>query len=453
MFAFWGEEISVLKELTIMNNVKLNRNVDVIAEYDTVVCGGGPAGWIAAVSSARSGKKTALIERYGFIGGTATAGYVVPISGFFFKEKRVVGGIAWEFVQKLEKLDAAMVEYPKGHVSVNPEYYKLVARQMLKEAGVDLYMNSYLADCIKAENKVTHVIICSKNGFEAIGAKYFIDATGDADLFAMAGAQMLEKNAELQPMSMCFVITNVDTSTELLKNCIHHDGKHGNSLNKVIHDYLLKRGELEDVPQFGGPWFNVLLKGNSLAVNITRAEADATNRDEFAAAEDKLQQDMFKLFELLKEGFEEFKDAEIVVSAMNAGVRESRNIKGVYTLTDHDFSLSLDYACPVAQCAHPMDIHKAKGDEQILVYLDKNSYIPYETMISYDLDNVIAAGRCISAEREPYASLRVQATLMSIGECAGLAASLASDTSTPVHSLQISELKKMIDRSGCVCND
>jgi hypothetical protein len=100
-----------------------------------------------------------------------------------------------------------------------------------------------------------------------------------------------------------------------------------------------------------------------------------------------------------------------------------------------------------------MDIHKAKGDEQILVYLDKNSYIPYETMVSYDLDNVIAAGRCISAEREPYASLRVQATLMSIGECAGLAASLASDTSTPVHSLQISELKKMIDRSGCVCND
>jgi ribulose 1,5-bisphosphate synthetase/thiazole synthase len=101
MFALLGEEISVLKELTIMNNVKLNRNVDVIAEYDTVVCGGGPAGWIAAVSSARSGKKTALIERYGFIGGTATAGYVVPISGFFFKEKRVVGGIAWEFVQKL----------------------------------------------------------------------------------------------------------------------------------------------------------------------------------------------------------------------------------------------------------------------------------------------------------------------------------------------------------------
>lgn len=436
-----------------MSIVRINKDIEVIANYDTVVCGGGPAGWIAAVSSARSGKKTALVEKYGFIGGTATAGYVVPISGFFFKEKRVVGGIAWEFVKELEKLDAAMVEYPKGHVSVNPEYYKLVARRMLNDAGVDLYMNSYFSDCIKEGNRVTHIVISSKNGFEAISANCFIDATGDGDLFAIAGAQMLKKNNELQPMSMCFVITNVDTSTELLKNCIHHDGKHGNSLNKVIHDYLVKCGEQSDVPQFGGPWFNVLLKGNSLAVNITRAEADASNREEYTVAEGKLHEDMFKLVDLLKKGFDEFKDAEIVVSGINAGVRETRNIKGVYTLTNEDFAKAIEYDCPVAQCAHPMDIHKAKDDDQVLVYLDKNSYVPYETMVSYDLDNVIAAGRCISAERDPYASLRVQATLMSIGECAGLAASLATDTQMPVYSLDIEKLKYMIDQSGCVCHD
>ena len=434
-----------------MNTIKLTKEINVIADYDTVVCGGGPAGWIAAVSSARAGKKTALIERYGFIGGTATAGYVVPISGFFFKERRVVGGIAWEFVEELEKIGAAMVEYPKGHVSVNPEYYKLIARRMLKDAGVDLYMNSYISDCIKCGNRVTHVVISNKNGFEAIGANCFIDATGDGDLFHMAGAQMLSKTNELQPMSMCFVITNVDTTTDLLKNCIHHDGKHGNSLNKVIHEYLVKRGEIEDVPQFGGPWFNVLLKGNSLAVNITRAEADATDREAYAKAEEKLHSDMFRLIDLLKEGFAEFKNAEIVVSAINAGVRETRNIKGVYTLTNEDFAKALDYACPVAQCAHPMDIHKAKDDDQVLIYLDKNSYVPYETMISYDLDNVIAAGRCISAERDPYASLRVQATLMSIGECAGLAAALASDSDSKVYELDIAKLKSMIDQRGCVC--
>ncbi len=430
-----------------MSTIRFEKEINVIGKYDTVVCGGGPAGWVAAVSSARAGKKTALIERYSFIGGTATAGYVVPISGFFFKERRVVGGIAWEFVNELEKLDAAFVEYPKGHVSVNPEYYKLVSRRMLEEAGVDLYTNSYFCDCITDGKKVTHVIFNSKNGTEAIEGKCFIDATGDGDLFARAGAPMLTKKNELQPMSMCFVITNVDTSTDLLKNCIHHDGKHGNSLNKVIHNYL---AEIDEAPQFGGPWFNVLLKGNSLAVNITRAEADATDREAYTKAEGKLHRDMFAIMDLLRAHFSEFKDAEIVVSAFNAGVRETRNIKGVYTLTNDDFAQALDYACPVAQCAHPMDIHKAKDDDQILIYIEKNSYVPYETMVSYALDNVIAAGRCLSAESNPYASLRVQATLMSVGECAGLASSLACDTDIAVHSLPIDKLKNMIDERGCV---
>ena len=433
-----------------MSFVNLNREVKVVDSYDTVVCGGGPAGWVAAVSSARAGKKTALVERYGFIGGTATAGYVVPISGFFFNGKRVVGGIAWEFVERLEKIEAALVEYPKGHVSVNPEYYKLVAREMLNEAGVDLYTNSYFADCIKDGNKVTHVIINSKNGYEAITGNVFIDATGDADLFFRAGAPMMEKKNELQPMSLCFVITGVDTSTELLMNCIHHDGNHGNSLNKEIHNYLTKLGETENVPQFGGPWFNVLLKGNSLAVNITRAQCDASDRREYTEAEGRLHSDMFRFIDFLKAKYTEFKDAEIVVSGINAGIRETRNIKGVYTLTDEDFLRGMDYACPVAQCAHPMDIHKAKDDDQVLIYLDKNSYVPYETMVSSSLDNVIAAGRCISAESKPYASLRVQATLMSIGECAGVAASLACDTGEAVYSLPVDSLKKLIDERGCV---
>lgn len=433
-----------------MSFVNINKDIKVAASYDTVVCGGGPAGWVAAVSSARAGKKTALIERYGFIGGTATAGFVVPISGFFFNGKRVVGGIAWEFVERLEQLDAAFVEYPKGHVSVNPEYYKLVARQMLNESGVELYTNSYFADCVKDGNKVTHVIINSKNGYEAIEGKVFIDATGDGDLFARAGAPMLEKSDELQPMSLCFVITGVDTTTDLLKNCIHHDGKHGNSLNKEIHNFLIGMGETEEVPQFGGPWFNVLLKGNSLAVNITRAQCDATDRRAYTEAEERLHKDMFRLVDILKNKYPEFKDAEIVVSGINAGVRETRNIKGVYTLTNEDFSKGLDYECPVAHCAHPMDIHKAKDDEQVLIYLDKNSYVPYQTMVSSALDNVIAAGRCISAESKPYASLRVQATLMSVGECAGVAASLACDMKKAVYDLPMKELKHNIEERGCV---
>ena len=110
-----------------MDTVNLTKTVPVVGEYDVVVCGGGPAGFIAAVSAARMGCRTALVERLGFLGGTATAGLVIPISGFFHKGARVIGSIPWEFIRRLEAQGGAIVELPKGHISVNIELYKLIA--------------------------------------------------------------------------------------------------------------------------------------------------------------------------------------------------------------------------------------------------------------------------------------------------------------------------------------
>ena len=95
-----------------MKMLQIEKKIPVVGEYDVVVCGGGPAGWVAAVSAARCGKRVALIERLGFFGGTATGCAVVPISGFYFRGKRVVGGIAWEFVERLMQSDAALPEMP-----------------------------------------------------------------------------------------------------------------------------------------------------------------------------------------------------------------------------------------------------------------------------------------------------------------------------------------------------
>lgn len=430
-----------------MQSICIQKQVKVIKEYDVVVCGGGPAGWVAAVSAARSGKKTALIERYGFLGGTATGGAVVPISGFFFESKRVVGGIAWEFVKRLEKNGCALVEMPMGHVSVNLEYYKLVAQQMVEESGVHIYTNSYLSDCIVENGCITHVIFESKNGTEALQGRCFIDATGDADLCHMAGVPMLDSDG-LQPVSLCFVIGGVDTDTDLLRKCIHHNVKYNS--NTEMKKYLLELAETRAVPQFGGPWFNVLLKGNSLAVNMTRAEVDATDRDAYAKVESKLRRDMFELVELLREKFVEFKECEIIYSGVNAGIRETRHIKGVHTLTLQDVMEGNEFECPVAHCAHPIDIHASQGSGQQLIFLEKNCYVPYETMVAEGFENLIAAGRCISAEKEPYASLRVQATVMSIGEAAGLIAGLHCETGNPVFALPVGRLKQQIDDRGFV---
>ena len=183
---------------------------------------------------------------------------------------------------------------------------------------------------------------------------------------------------------------------------------------------------------------------------MTRIESDPTDRDAYGAAERKLRLDMFKYIELLREKYPEFKDCEIVASGINAGVRESRQIKGVVTLTAEDFISGKLQKCPVAHCAHPMDIHSAKDSTQSLVYLTENAYVPFESMVSYSVKNLIAAGRCVSAEKEPYASLRVQATLMSIGEAAGVAASYAKTSGKAVHSLDLDTLEKLFAERGFV---
>ena len=426
-----------------MSTITLHKSVPVRATYDCIVCGGGCAGFVAAISAARAGLRTALVERYGFLGGTATAGYVVPISGFYFKGERVVGGIAWEFVKRLEQQGAALVELPKGHVSVHPENYKVVAEQMVEESGVEMYTNTMLIDCLAEDGKISHVVLNDKSGTYALSAKIFIDATGDGDLAYMAGAPMRSANSgTMQPLSLCFVIENTDATTDLLKNCIHHNGRDAKqSVNSVIHEYL--QG-CPDAPQFGGPWFNTLLLGNSLAVNVTRAGCDATDPRAFAAAERKLRRDMFKIIELLRARFPEFKDSAVVSSAINAGIRETRHLIGKATATLQSFLDGTTYACPAAHSAHPMDIHDPKSSAQQLIRLENNAYVPCDALVCEQLDNLIVAGRCLSAEAGPYASVRVQATLMSTGEAAGLMAKLSCDSNTPTHALNEELLSAMI---------
>ena len=125
-----------------MDFITQTKEVPVVGSYDVVVCGGGPAGLIAAIAAARGGARTALVERYGFLGGMATAGLVAPISVFNYNGRRIVGGIPWEFVERLSEIGGAEEEKPLGNITFSPEKYKLVAQRMLLEAGVTLYFHS-----------------------------------------------------------------------------------------------------------------------------------------------------------------------------------------------------------------------------------------------------------------------------------------------------------------------
>ncbi len=198
------------------DGVKVRSFAPLAGSYDTVVVGGGPAGFIAAITAARQGARTALVERYGFLGGMATIGYVAPISVFAKDNNLVIGGIPWEFVKRLESMGGAFIEWPKANIDFDVELYKLCCQRMVLEAGVDLYMHSSLVGCEMEGKRISSIIIDNKNGLESLEAATFIDCTGDGDLANMAEVPMQPNpDNELQPSSFCFILSGVDTDSEL----------------------------------------------------------------------------------------------------------------------------------------------------------------------------------------------------------------------------------------------
>ena len=276
-------------------NIQFSGTAPVAGTYDVVVCGGGPAGFIAAIAAAREGAKVAVVEQYGFFGGMATAGFVNPISVFSYNGKLVNGGIPWEFVNRLAKIDGCEIESPLANVAFEPEHYKLEAQRLVLEAGVDMYMHSYLTGCIREGNRITHVLINNKNGTEALAARIFIDCTGDADLAHMSGVPMQESEGRpLQPMSSYFILSGVDLSTPMMQDAIHHNKQGVNCHCLPVRELLISKMEELHMPEFGGPWFCSTKQPGTVTVNITRTAGDACDNRDFTAAECRLREDAFR---------------------------------------------------------------------------------------------------------------------------------------------------------------
>ncbi len=434
-----------------MNQLKIEYTIPIIENYDTVVCGGGPAGWVAAVSAARNGCRTALIEKMSFLGGAPTAALVNPISGTYHKGSRVLGGIGWEFIERLVSAGAAQVELPKGHVSFDAEYYKLLAQRMALEAGVDLYTNTMVTDCRPAEGTGENVFIESKDGLQALHARTVIDATGDGLICRQAGVPMQQSTGGMQPMSLCFLLRNVDITTDLLRDSIHHNGLHGQSKHMGIYAYLQQLADDgEDVPQFGGPWFNSTMQQDLICVNITRAAANAADRVQLTQAECRMREDAYKLLALLKKRYPEFANATIAEIAAQGGIRETYHIRGMYTLTGADIWNHISCDDGIAFCSHPVDIHAAHSNAQTARYFDAPCAIPYRVMVAQGFDSLIAAGRCVSCIDEAYASMRVQGTCMAIGEAAGVAAAIRKETGCAVTLVPADQLRARLKQQGAI---
>ncbi len=425
--------------------LSIQKEAPVAGAYDLVVCGGGPSGFIAAIAAARRGAKVALIERYGFLGGMATAGLVAPISQFCYNGERVVGGIPWEFVSRLEEMGGATIEYPLGSVCFEPEAYKLLAQRMVLEAGVDLYLHALMTDCRMEANRVTHAVFEGKGGAQALSGRYFIDSTGDGDLALLAGVPMQAFSAPSQPASLCFCLGGVDAAA--IPNT-RHERQGVNYHIEALRDALLPLLKAGKLPNFGGPWMCWMLSKDSVLVNMTRAEGDMVDQRDRTRLECQLREDAVKLVAALRENFEAFKDARIRYTATQVGVRETRHIRGAHVLTGAEYLAGVHFPDSVGRGAHPIDIHSSDSGSQRCEFLKEAAYIPYRSLIAEDFPNLLVPGRCFSADREASASARVQAPMMGLGQAAGIAAAQCAAQNRSVQDVDIDALRQALIALG-----
>ncbi len=400
------------------------KNIPTTEIFDVVVCGGGPAGIGAAIAAAERGAKTAIVERLGFLGGMATAGYVNPMSEFAYNGQQVSGGIPWRFAQEMVALGGAMVEHPRCNISFDPEVYKLVAQRMVEKAGVKAFMNTYIADAVMEGDKVTGIVAVNKSGMQVIAGKYFIDATGDADLANFAGVPMLPKEQSMQPGTLCFYLTGVDTTTERM-HIIHQKNHRFNHQAVFVRDTLFAlREQGVHVPKFGGPWLATTMQPGCITVNMTRSAVDATDSEDLQRSETQMREDAYCLVKLLQEHVEEFKNCKLAATAMVAGIRETRRIRGLHVLTGEEYVTAHKFADSVARACHPVDIHLPGDEGQKLTFPQDAGFIPYRSLVAENFPNLLVAGRAISADENAFAAIRVQVPCMETGQAAGVAAVL-----------------------------
>lgn len=425
------------------------RETPVVGAYEVIVCGGGPAGLIAAVAAARNGARTLLIERYGFVGGMATSALVTPISEFRHRGAFHVGGIPLELMRRAAELEGADVERDSGNYPVNDEILKLAAQRMLVEAGVTLLYHSWFSDCVVDDDgRLTHVIVQNKAGRVAYRAEVVVDCSGDADVVRAAGLPVT-KDEVLQPATLWFQLGGVDTDA-----LQHLFGDAVNGVLPVSERIRTRLAELHaagEIPVFGGPWINSFFHDGMVSINLLREATDASDPEWFSRTEVSLRETLHRLIEVFRREFPEFRDCWLAKSGIQTGVRETYHIVGEYHLVKDDVVNSKAFPDTVAKGAHVIDIHEPDSIDQSEFVHPKRAYnIPLRSLVPAGSVNLLTAGRSLSADGPGFGSARVMATCMAMGQGAGTAAALCARGGHAIGELDPTVLRTTLSDQGAI---
>ena len=424
---------------------------DKTCSVDVCVAGGGPAGFIAAIAAARNGAKTVLVEQYGFPGGMATAGLVGPISKFNCGGRRVVGGIPAEFIERLRRDGGAITDLPSGNIPFDAECYKRVAREMLEEAGVkSLWQSSVSQPEFGPDGSMKACRLVTAGFISRLEAKCFIDCTGSGALVGNGGSlgRWRSPIEKAQPLSLCFILGGVDTSKRQL--LMAEDGvKYADQTLRGHLSAAVAKGRLK---AFGGPWalWGSTIRPGFVSVNCTRASGNLTDPEDAARATTALRRDIPHVIDVFRRSDPVFKDAFLVQTAVATGFRESRELVALHRMTADEILSGADLPDAIALGAHPMDRHCPGGNAQVVTFLKRPYPIALRSLISRTCPNLLAAGGLVAAEPDAFASMRVQAQCMAMGQAAGTAAAWMLERKVPVQRIDGVAVRAVLERQGAL---
>lgn len=408
--------------------------------YDLIVVGGGFAGTAAAMEAARHGNKVLLVEKYNCLGGAAANALVLPFMTYWTQDPEtdekqyLTGDLFLEIIEEMKKMN----NLDEAGKYFHEEQMKLILNRMCLRYGVELLFNTTVIGAKVEEGQIRSLQAWGKSRMLELKAKFFIDATGDAELSVLAGCRYQlgrEEDNLCQPMTLNFRVAGVDRARYL-------EAKP--SITPLFNEYQQK-GLIKN------PRENVLvfrtLHEDVLHFNTTRVvKCDPTDPVQVTRAEIEAREQVYELFDMLKNNIPGFENSYVLSTGMQIGIRESRMVEGEYKLTGDELKSLARFDDAIAVANYDIDIHNPEGTGTSHYYFGKGQWyeIPYRCLIPKDCVNLLVAGRCISSDHEAQASYRIMPFCAELGQAAGAAVSEACHSGKTLRTIDVKKLQQLL---------
>lgn len=433
-----------------------NCDLPVYDEVDVLVAGGGPAGIAAAETAARHNNKTLLVERLGFLGGASVAGYSGTFCGMFYgcdnpleeEPRQAVFGWTNKFYEALKEKNGVTEPQPYGKtflVPHNPQIFKEVAEDMILSAGGKILYHSTIVGVIKDFDEFKGVVIDTKSGLAQIRSKVMIDATGDADIIYRAGYEYtMGDNGVIQNPTMIFRLGGVD-----VKKFFDYWGEDRISPDKVTEAMKQAIDKGAELPRLK-VWVYHTTRPNELFMNVTLLTGrdghllNVCDPDDHTEAEQVARKQVNEYAKFFKEYIPGCEASFVNDLSCEVGVRQTRSIVGIDKLLNEDVKNARKRSDGIVACPWPIELHN--GEKPYLFWLINDYYeVPYGALVPAVGENLIVAGRNLSAEHHALASCRVISQCFGYGHAAALAADKSVKENIKFRDIKGEEIRKLLN--------